>query len=829
MVQPCWFIHLSRQVYLRDPTEKYNPYPAIIQAFFSQLFFTGHITGLVEKLIPFPSFTVDFFPSMSHCVVMYILQATMEGMLMRYLSYSWFFVVIIVICGLFPPWLVAETVHAGIRRQVKGSVVMTGKPNHLINEKSPYLLQHAYNPVDWYPWGDEPFARARKEDKPIFLSIGYSTCHWCHVMAHESFENKEIAALLNRYFICIKVDREERPDVDQMYMAATMAMNGSGGWPMSVFLFPDGRPFYAATYIPAKGMYGRPGFPEIIEAVHKAWQGRRDELQQTAGRLIRSLKEQGRVSAAGITADIDDRAFSELSAEYDAVYGGFGGAPKFPRPVVFNFLLGYYWKTGNKHALAMTTATLTAMAAGGMYDQLGGGFHRYSVDGQWRIPHFEKMLYDQAQLLHSYLDAYQITGDSRYAGVAREIADYVLRDMRDSRGGFYSAEDADSEDPYSPGSHGEGAFYLWTEKDIVTTLGAKAANIFNFCYGVEFDGNALQDPQHEFTGRNILYRAKSDEEAAAHFSMSVADVEASLARSRKILLARRATRVRPHRDDKIITAWNGLMIGALAEAGAILDEPKMTDAAYRAAMFIRDTLYDPASKSLKRRYRDGEAAHAGQLDDYTFLVAGLLDLYQVRQDPQLLSWAMDLTTQSIKLFRDEKQGGFFDSVVDARVPIRMKSDYDGAEPAANSMAAMNLIRLGRMTANADWLARAQKTVTAFAERINHVPRAVPQMLCAVMLLREKPEQVVITGRKTDTDTQSMLAEVWRHFNPNRVVLLADGGDNQKMLAKMLPFMQTVTGKDGRATAYVCRDFTCRLPVTSVGELAHRLTGAGRKK
>ncbi len=705
---------------------------------------------------------------------------------------------------------------------------MAGKPNHLSNEKSPYLLQHAYNPVDWYPWGDEAFARARKEDKPIFLSIGYSTCHWCHVMAHESFENREIAALLNRYFICVKIDREERPDVDQMYMAATMAMNGSGGWPMSVFLFPDGRPFYAATYIPAKGMHGRPGFPEIIEAVHRAWQGRRDELQQAAGRLIRSLQELGRASGAGITSDIDDRAFSELSAQYDAVYGGFGGAPKFPRPVLFNFLLSYYWKTGNKHALAMTTATLTAMAAGGMYDQLGGGFHRYSVDGQWRIPHFEKMLYDQAQLLNSYLDVAQITGESQYAAVARSIAGYVLRDMQDPDGGFYSAEDADSVDPYSPGQHAEGAFYLWMEKDIVTTLGAKAANIFNFCYGVEFDGNALQDPQQEFSGRNILYRARSDEEAAAHFTMNVSEIRASLEKSRKILLARRTARVRPHRDDKIIAAWNGLMIGALARAGAILDGPEMIDAADKAAQFIRANLYDPETGLLKRRYRDGEAAHAGQLDDYTFLVAGLLDLYQVRQEPQLLSWAMDLTTRSIKLFWDEKQGGFFDSMVDARVPIRMKADYDGAEPAANSMAAMNLIRLGRMTANPDWLARAQKTVDAFSDRINHVPQAMPQMLCAVMLLREKPEQVVITGRKTDADTRLLLAEVWRHFNPNRVVLLADGGDNQNMLATMLPFMQTITGKNGRATAHVCRDFTCRLPVTSVSELAGQLTGAGKK-
>ena len=750
----------------------------------------------------------------------------LRGVFMRYLSYSCA-IIIWVSIFLLPSRLVAQIVHAQISQQVERSVAMTEKPNHLINEKSPYLLQHAYNPVEWYPWGDEPFTRAKKEDKPIFLSIGYSTCHWCHVMAHESFENKKIAALLNRYFVCIKVDREERPDVDQMYMAATMAMNGSGGWPMSVFLLPDGRPFYAATYIPAKGMYGRPGFPEIIDAIHKAWQGRRDELEASASKLINALEEQHQVSASAIKPDVDDRAFSQLSSEYDAVHGGFGSAPKFPRPVLFNFLLQYYHKTGNKHALNMTLTTLTAMAGGGMYDQLGGGFHRYSVDGQWRIPHFEKMLYDQAQLLHSYLDAYQITGDNRYAEVARSIVCYVLRVMHDPRGGFYSAEDADSEDPYAPGKHGEGAFYLWTEKDIVTTLGTRAANIFNFCYGVEFDGNALQDPQHEFTGRNILYRARTDEEAADHFSISVAEVSASLEKSRAILLAKRAQRVRPHLDDKIITAWNGLMIGALARAGAILDDPKMTSASAQAAQFIRSTLYDPATGLLKRRYRDGEAAHTGQLDDYAFLVAGLLDLYQVRQEPQLLSWAMDLTAKSITLFRDDKGGGFFDSVVDERVPIRMKADYDGAEPASNSVAAMNLLRLGRLTGNEDWLALAQKTLDAFSNRINSIPQAVPQMLCAVMLLQEKPEQVVIAGNRDTADTMAMEAEVWRHFNPNRVVLLADGGDNQNMLAKMLPFMQSVTMKDGRATAYVCRDFTCRLPVTSVKDLADRLTGSGK--
>lgn len=699
---------------------------------------------------------------------------------------------------------------------------MGEKSNRLLNEKSPYLLQHAFNPVNWYPWGEEAFARAAKEDKPIFLSIGYSTCHWCHVMAHESFENPEIAAILNKWFVCIKVDREERPDIDQMYMAATQAMNGSGGWPMSVFLFPDGKPFYAATYIPPRSMYGRPGFPDILNSVHTAWQGRRDELQQTADKLIHALEGGHRKPATKVNADVVVRAFSSMFETFDSQFGGFGGAPKFPRPVIFNFLLQYYHDSGNKKALDMTLTTLQAMARGGMYDQLGGGFHRYSVDGEWRVPHFEKMLYDQAQLLDSYLDAFQITTDERYAIVARKIAEYVLRDMRDPAGGFYSAEDADSDDPYTEGNHGEGAYYLWTEKDIVKTLGAEAANIFNFCYGVEFNGNALNDPQHEFVGRNILYLANTPAEAARHFKMEVGEIQISLDGSRRLLFEKRTQRVRPHLDDKVITAWNGLMIGALARAGAILREQDMIDAAEKAAQFIRTELYDQPSGQLKRRYRDGEAGLSGQLDDYAFLVAGLLELYQVVQEPELLAWALELTDTSIELFGDMQAGGFFDSVPDNKVPVRMKGDYDGAEPTANSIAAMNLLRLGQLTSNSDWLQKAEKTLDAFSSRINTYPPALLQMLCVFEQLSDKPEQVVIAGRRGEADTRVMEAAVQKHFNPARVVLLADGAENQKFLAKKLPFMETVAMQGGVATAYVCKDFTCQLPVISVEALEDQL-------
>ncbi len=699
---------------------------------------------------------------------------------------------------------------------------MQVQANHLKNEKSPYLLQHVHNPVDWYPWGEDAFKQARQEDKPIFLSIGYSTCHWCHVMAHESFENEEIAALLNRYFVCVKVDREERPDVDQMYMEATMAMNGSGGWPMSVFLFPDGRPFYAATYIPARSMHGRPGFPDIIEAVHKAWQSRRGELEKSASGLIDALTKQQAQTGGQVRSDVVDRAFSEFSNMYDPDHGGFGRAPKFPRPAVLDFLFQYSVRTRNRHALNMSLHTLKAMAAGGMYDHLGGGFHRYSVDGEWRVPHFEKMLYDQAQLLNSYLDALQITGEDTFRQVVRQVAEYVLRDMRDPAGGFYSAEDADSEDPYSPGSRGEGAFYLWTEEDIVKTLGREAANIFNYCYGVQSDGNALHDPQQEFTGRNILYLARSTAEAAHHFKKPAEAIEASLQQSRGILFAKREKRVRPHLDDKIITAWNGLMIGAMARAGTLLDEQGMLEAAGRAADFVRVRLYDPDSGHLYRRYREGEAAHAGQLDDYAFLVAGLLELYQARQDPKVLSWAMDLAKTTLALFWDQQGGGFFDSVRDEKVPLRLKADYDGAEPAANSVAAMNLLQLGRMTGNADWIGRAETTMAAFAGRLNQSPQALPRMLCAVRQAAENPEQVIIAGKRGAKDTRAMQAEIYRHFHPGRLVFLVDGDANQQFLVKMHPFIADMAMIDQKATAYVCRDFRCRLPVTSVRELADLL-------
>ena len=696
--------------------------------------------------------------------------------------------------------------------------------NRLVNEQSPYLLQHAHNPVDWYPWGEEAFARAEKEDKPIFLSIGYSTCHWCHVMAHESFENPEISALLNKWFICIKVDREERPDIDQMYMAATQALTGSGGWPMSVFTFPDGRPFWAATYIPPVGMRGQPGFPDILEAVHTAWTSRRDELVTAASSLVKALEGGASNPTGKINGKVDEHAYQSLVTTFDSRYGGFGSAPKFPRPVNLSFLFRYWLATGNSRGKDMALQTLKAMAKGGMYDQLGGGFHRYSVDGQWRVSHFEKMLYDQAQLLDAYLDGYLISRDEQFARTAREIASYVLRDMRDPAGGFYSAEDADSDDPYLPGKHGEGAYYLWTEEDIVKTVGARDAAVFNYCYGVEFDGNALADPQGEFAGRNILYKAHTPAEAAEHFKKTTAEIIQSLDRAAAKLFAKRQQRRRPHLDDKVLTAWNGLMIGALARAGAILEEPEFTRAAREAAAFIRDTLYESTSATLQRRYRKGKSGLAGQLDDYSFLVAGLIQLYEVEQQPKWLQWAIDLTTTQIQLFADSREGGFFDSLQDPTVVVRMKSDYDGAEPAANSVAAENLLRLGRLIDRQEWVDLAEKTINSFSAQLNAYPQALVYMLAVYQELTEKHVQVVIAGRRAGKDTRDMMAAVVKVYNPGRLLQLADGSENQKFLGKYVASITGVPMQDGKATAYVCKEKTCLPPVTTVEALRKLLNG-----
>ncbi len=734
-------------------------------------------------------------------------------------------IVIILTVGFLP--LMALPVYPAdddnrIHKQVQRMLTSGEKPNRLIKEKSPYLLQHAFNPVEWYPWGEEPFARAKKENKPIFLSIGYSTCHWCHVMAHESFENPEIAAVLNRWFISIKVDREERPDIDQMYMAATQAMTGSGGWPMSVFLLADGSPFYAGTYFPPTSSFQRPGFKDLLTTIHTAWQERKEDLRDSANRMVAALNSGNISSTVTIKPDVSERGYELLTEHYDAIEGGFSKAPKFPRPVVLSFLFSHFLATGENKSRDMALFTLEKMAEGGMYDQIGWGFHRYSVDERWFVPHFEKMLYDQAQLVDSYLDAFQITQEDKYEKIAKDTLTYVLRDMRDPAGGFYTAEDADSDNPYNPDDHGEGAFYLWTQKDLNKKLGRRSADIFNYSYGVKRDGNVKRDPMKEFTGRNILYRAHSVEETAAHFKVDSEQIVKTLTRSKELLFTARAERKRPHLDDKVITAWNGMMIGALARGSRVLQEPSLLAAAVTAADFLRETLYDETDHTLQRRYRKQEAGMTGQLDDYTFLVDGLLELYQASQDPQWLSWSIDLTERQIALFWNEKGSFFFDSAADSSVKVRMRDKYDGAEPAGNSVAAHNLLRLALLRNKPHWQEMARRLMESFGDVINRYPPALPLMLTAWQQIDSKPSQVVIVGEREAEDTEALLQVVNRSFEPTRLLLLADGAENQAYLSRTLPFLEAVRRINGKATAYVCSNFTCKMPVTDPFALQQQL-------
>jgi uncharacterized protein YyaL (SSP411 family) len=607
--------------------------------------------------------------------------------------------------------------------------------NRLAQEKSPYLLQHAHNPVDWYPWGEEAFAKARRENKPIFLSVGYSTCHWCHVMAHESFENEDVAAVMNREFVNIKVDREERPDVDRVYMTFVQATTGGGGWPMSVWLTPGLKPFVGGTYFPSEERFGQPAFKTVLERIAAAWKENHDKIVEQGGKIVEALREsQSATTAAGrIDATILDAAYRQLDRSYDPKEGGFGNAPKFPRPATLNFLTRFYARApkgeSGKHALEMTLFTLRKMAAGGMHDHIGGGFHRYSVDRYWHVPHFEKMLYDQAQLAVAYLDAFQITRDRQYESVARDILDYVGRDMTSKEGGFFSAEDADS--PVAAGAdrgHAEtkeGAFYIWTKKEIDDALG-DIAEIFAFHYGVQPHGNAPEgsDPQDEFRGENILIERHTIAETAKHFGKTEGEIRKLLAQGREKLFAIRARRPRPHLDDKIIAAWNGLMISAYARGAQVLDEPRYLEIATRAAKFLRTNLHEEKSKLLYRNYRGARSDIEGFADDYAFMIQGLLDLYEASFDVEWLKFAVELQETQDRLFLDEKNGGYFStSGEDKSVFLRMKDDNDGAEPAASSVAALNLLRLVQFRDDKQRSERARKTIDAFATTLSHFPSA----------------------------------------------------------------------------------------------------------
>jgi len=729
----------------------------------------------------------------------------------------------------------------------------TSKPNRLAREKSPYLLQHAHNPVDWYPWGPEAFEKARKENKPIFLSVGYSTCHWCHVMEEESFTNPDIAKLLNQYFVSVKVDREERPDIDQVYMQAVQSMSGSGGWPMSVFLTNDLRPFYGGTYFPPEDRWGRPGFSTVLKSLHEKWVNEKESIQQAGKELTEHLAAhavRAEASSQTLGPETLQAAYAQLDGTFDVRYGGFGRAPKFPRSHDLSLLLRYWKRTGEKKALGMAETTLVEMARGGIYDHLGGGFHRYSTDHKWHVPHFEKMLYDQALLAKTYLEAYQATGKQVYAQTARGILDYVKRNLCDEDGGFYSAEDADSaaavfnktaDGAVPPGGRGsaatdlanekdgavpptgrgsaeaqpqkkiEGAFYVWSAAELQKVLGEEIAAVVGDYYGVKPDGNAENDPHGEFTGKNIFYQALALEELAEKYGKTHAELTTQLSAARKRLFDVRETRPKPHLDDKVLTDWNGLMISAFALGSRVLNEPAYLQTARRAADFITAKLRDPHGRLL-HRWRAGDAAIPAFLDDYAFLIQGLCDLYEAGFEARDFQAANDLLHQALVLFWDEGRGGFFFSARGTeKLLYESKELYDGALPSGNSVMTLNLIRLGRMTMNRDLDRKAEQTLGYFSGMIHRHPSGFTQMLAALDFVLGPSREVVLAGLVKEMKPLTDVLD--QRFVPNKVVLVNDKSRADNALLKLLsPFTADQTALGGRPTAYVCKNHVCTLPV-----------------
>ncbi len=678
--------------------------------------------------------------------------------------------------------------------------------NRLVFEQSPYLQQHARNPVDWHPWGEEAFARARAEQKPVFLSIGYSTCHWCHVMEHESFEDQEVAALLNEHFVPVKVDREERPDVDAVYMQVTQAMTGSGGWPMTVVLTPDKQPFFAGTYYPKRARYGRKGMMELLPEIAALWRERREDVHKSAAQITDIVRDQGREAPAELGPELLASGRDQLAGRYDPERGGFGGAPKFPVPHQLLFLLQVHERKGDTLALRMVEHTLDAMRAGGIYDQIGFGFHRYSTDREWLVPHFEKMLYDQALHVLAYTAAWQVTGAPAHRATAEEVLAYVLRDLGDARGGFHSAEDADSEGE-------EGRFYLWTRAEVLSVLGPEEGELFARVHELTPEGNYREEASGQRDGRSIPHLTRSLASWAAELALEESALARRLETARRTLLEVRARRVRPFKDDKILTDWNGLMIAALARAGAAFGEPRYLAAARAAAEFALTHLRT-ADGRLFKRWRGGEAAFAGTLEDYAFLVWGLIELHQADQDVRWLEAALALNAQMLAHFEDEETGGFFTSADDAEeLLFRHKEVYDGALPSGNSVAAWNLLRLGRLTGQAELEEHGRRTLTAFGSAAR-MPAAHTLYLLALDFALGPSFEVVVAGDAAAPDTQAMLAAFRTRFLPHLVLLHRPEGD-QPPIARLAPFVREQPSRAGKATAFVCRNYACRAPTTDV--------------
>jgi len=673
-------------------------------------------------------------------------------------------------------------------------------PNHLIHETSPYLLQHADNPVDWYPWGEEAFDKARSENKPVLLSIGYSACHWCHVMAHESFENEQIARLMNENFVNIKVDREERPDLDQIYMNAVQMMTHYGGWPMTVFLTPDAVPFYGGTYFPPEDRYNIPGFPRVLIGVAEAYRDRQDDIRETGTSLVNELK---RVSASGgpdylIEPELLDAAYVGIVRSYDSINGGFGGAPKFPPAMTLEFLLRTHARTGNPEALEMVSHTCRKMANGGMYDQLGGGFHRYSTDARWLVPHFEKMLYDNALLSRVYLHYFQVSDESFARETVEGILDYVLREMTHADGGFYSTQDADSE------GH-EGKFFVWTMDEIRDALGKVGARIFAAYYNITEAGN--------FEDKNIPNVTRPAEEVATALGISESELRASLEESKRKLFELREQRVKPDRDEKVLTAWNGLMMASFAEAGIVLDRPDYTDAARRNAVFVTSSLRRDGS--LLRTWKDSVAKFNAYLEDYAFLIEGLVTLFETTGEFRWLTKALALTEIMIAEFWDDDVGGFFftgkshESLI-----VRSKDYFDNATPSGNSVAALALLKVALFTGKEQYRNLAMAVLRETGDSIRRYPSGFGYALSAADFLLSTPKEVAIVG-STLYDFQPLLAETWRRYIPNKVVAPSFGVD-------VIPLLENRPMIDGLPTAYVCEHYTCKQPVTDVSALREQL-------
>ncbi|HEY7058030.1 MAG TPA: thioredoxin domain-containing protein [Vicinamibacterales bacterium] len=703
--------------------------------------------------------------------------------------------------------------------------------NRLARERSPYLLQHAGNPVDWYPWGPEAFDKAKRENKPIFLSIGYSTCHWCHVMEHESFESPAVADALNADFVSIKVDREERPDVDRVYMAFVQSSTGSGGWPMTVFLTPELKPFFGGTYFPPSSRWGRPGFLDILAELARVWKQDRARVDYAAAELFDRLRSatgtdgHSRAEATIAGPEALDEAVEQYSRVFDRRHGGFGDAPKFPRPSELLLLLREHARTGAGAPLTMAAETLRAMALGGMRDHIGGGFHRYSVDAEWRVPHFEKMLYDQAQLVLAYLEAGQATGEEFYSAVAEDTLTYVARDLRDPRGGFYSAEDADSLAPGSDHKR-EGAFYVWTDEQIGALLG-EDAEIVRKRFGIEPGGNAPHDPQGEFTGQNLLYTAQSIEDISVRTGTSVDAVAGALGRARRLLFEARAKRPRPHLDDKVITSWNGMMIAAFARAARVRsarpDARVWLETARSAADFIGRELWDESTTTLLRRYRDGEAAIDAYAEDYAALVWGLLELFQADGNLRWLEWARRLQSRQNELFWDEADAGWFSTTGrDPSVLLRLKEDYDGAEPSASSMAVLNALAFAHLTDDADARDKAGRTLARYGPRAGRAARVIPLMLTGLSAWHAGAAQIVLLGPRDREDTHGLQVEMASAYLPFAITVPIESPEAQAALAGMMPFVSHMKMLDDQATAFVCRDFACRQPVNTREALAGQL-------